>query len=205
MNLQIRKFVTYAEDLLIDGGRISDRPLRLVAVAAVMTNPWAGRGFVEDLQSDIAVLAPSLGKLLVDRILEMASPSTAIEAFGKAAAVGTGGELEHAAALIHTVRFGDVYRSAVGGASVLSFSNLRVAANGPIVIPMVHKIDDSLRSHFHTLQFSIGDAPAPDELVVALGAATGGRPHHRIGTRADERAAMAGGSAPLPVSLPRNV
>jgi Amino acid synthesis len=137
--------------------------------------------------------APSLGKLLVDRILEIAGSASAIEAFGKAAAVGTAGELEHAAALIHTVRFGDVYRSAVGGASVLSFSNLRVGPNGSITIPMVHKIDDSLRSHFHTLQFSIGDAPAPDELVVVLGAATGGRPHHRIGTRADERAAMAGG------------
>jgi hypothetical protein len=74
---------------------------------------------------------------------------------------------------------------------VLSFTNMRIAPNGPIVIPMVHKIDDSLRSHFHTIQFAIADAPAPDELVVALGAATGGRPHHRIGTRAEERAQIA--------------
>ena len=27
------------------------------------------------------------------------------------------------------------------------------------------------------------DAPAPDEIVVAIAAATGGRPHHRIGDR----------------------
>jgi len=33
------------------------------------------------------------------------------------------------------------------------------------------------------LQFSINDAPAPDEIVVALGGSIGGRPHHRIGDR----------------------
>ena len=33
------------------------------------------------------------------------------------------------------------------------------------------------------MQFAIPDAPAADELVVVIGAATGGRPHHRIGDR----------------------
>ncbi len=40
-----------------------------------------------------------------------------------------------------------------------------------------------MRSHYLTVQFSILDAPAPDEIVVALGASIGGRPHHRIGDR----------------------
>jgi hypothetical protein len=40
-----------------------------------------------------------------------------------------------------------------------------------------------MRSHYLTIQFSINDAPAPDEIVVALGASIGGRPHHRIGDR----------------------
>jgi hypothetical protein len=191
MKLQIRKFVTHVEDLLIDGGRAFDPTLRLIAVAAVMTNPWANRGFVQDLRPEILALAPELAGLLVERILELTGSPQAVEAFGKAAVVGTSGELEHAAAFIHTVRFGDVYRDAVAGSSVLSFSNFRTSPNGSIVIPMVHKSDDSLRSHFHTVQFSIGDAPAADELVVALGAATRGRPHHRIGTRAEERAELA--------------
>ena len=34
-----------------------------------------------------------------------------------------------------------------------------------------------------TIQLSIPDAPADDEIVVALGASIGGRPHHRIGDR----------------------
>ena len=39
------------------------------------------------------------------------------------------------------------------------------------------------RSHFLTAEFAIPDAPAPDEIVIVLGAATTGRPHHRIGNR----------------------
>ena len=48
---------------------------------------------------------------------------------------------------------------------------------------MMDKNDEGRRSHYLTLQFSIPDAPAADELVIAIGAATAGRPHHRIGDR----------------------
>ncbi|MEY3906857.1 MAG: hypothetical protein RIR59_1680, partial [Pseudomonadota bacterium] len=52
------------------------------------------------------------------------------------------------------------------------------------------KNDGGRRSHYLTVQFSIPDAPAHDELVVALGASTGGRPHHRIGDRYADLAAI---------------
>lgn len=45
------------------------------------------------------------------------------------------------------------------------------------------KHDAGRRSHYLTVQFSINDAPADDELVLVLGGATSGRPHHRIGDR----------------------
>ena len=45
------------------------------------------------------------------------------------------------------------------------------------------KNDTGRRSHYLTVQFSINDAPAGNELIAALGAATSGRPHHRIGDR----------------------
>jgi hypothetical protein len=51
------------------------------------------------------------------------------------------------------------------------------------MIPLMHKLDEGMRSHYLTIQFAISDAPAPDEIVVALGASIGGRPHHRIGDR----------------------
>lgn len=92
-------------------------------------------------------------------------------------------EIEHASALIHTLHFGNHYREAVGAKSYLSFTNTRGPANAAISIPLMDKNDAGRRSHYLTIQFSIADAPAPDEVVIVLGGASGGRPHHRIGDR----------------------
>ena len=67
--------------------------------------------------------------------------------------------------------------------SYLGFTNTRGPANSPIYIPLMDKNDTGRRSHYLTIQFSIADAPAGNELIAALGAAAGGRPHHRIGDR----------------------
>jgi hypothetical protein len=183
MVVQPRKVVTYAETTFVEGGRVAPRPLQLFAVAAVLTSPWAGQGFVEDLKPGIHAVAPVLGQLLTAEILRMAGSGEAVEGYGKAAVVGTSGEVEHASALIHTLRFGNHFRKAVGAKSYLSFTNTRGGPNCPVVIPLMHKGDEGMRSHYLTIQFSIMDAPAPDEIVVALGASIGGRPHHRIGDR----------------------
>jgi hypothetical protein len=183
MNQGIRKIVHYHEETLIEGGKAAPRPLQMFAAAAVLRNPWAGRGFVEDLKPEIQAIAPVLGELLTSRILALAGSGAAVEGYGKAAVVGTAGEIEHASALIHTLRFGNFYRRAVGAKSYLSFTNVRGGPNCPISIPMMHKHDEGMRSHYLTLQFAINDAPAPEEIVVALAASIGGRPHHRIGDR----------------------
>lgn len=183
MSLSVKKYVSYTENVLSDGGRIADKPLQLFAVAAILKNPWAGRGYVEDLTPEIHAIAPELGAELTRRITAIAGSGALIEAYGKAAVVGVAGELEHASALIHTLRFGNHYRDAVGAKSFLAFTNTRGGADAPISIPLVHKHDSGKRSHYLTIQFRIGDAPAPGEIVVALGGSIGGRPHHRIGDR----------------------
>ncbi|MDM7930361.1 amino acid synthesis family protein [Tabrizicola sp.] len=183
MPAQIRKTLTYVETILIEGGRAAPRPLKLIAVAAVLKNPWAGRGFVQDLKPEINDVAPELGALLTAMMLEAAGGPDAVEGYGKAAVVGLDGELEHANALIHTLRFGNHYRQAVGAKTYLAFTNVRGGANTPVMIPLMDKHDEGRRSHYQTVHFAIPDAPAADELVVALGASTGGRPHHRIGDR----------------------
>jgi hypothetical protein len=183
MNLELRKTVSYVEETLIEGGRAAPTPLKLFAAAAVLRNPWAGRGFVEDLKPEIHAIAPKLGAMLTSEILRLAGSGEAVEGYGKAGVVGTAGEIEHASALIHTLRFGNHYRKAVGAKSYLSFTNVRGGPNCPIVLPLMHKADEGMRSHYLTIQFSILDAPGPDEIVVALGASVGGRPHHRIGDR----------------------
>lgn len=179
----IRKIVTHIEETRIEGGKVAEPPQKMVAVAAVIANPWAGKGFVEDLRTDILRLAPPLGDVMVPMVLDAAGGPDAIEAFGKAAVVGTMGEIEHASGFIHTLRFGNKFRDAVGGTSYLSFTNIRGGAGCSIQVPLMHKLDPGFRSHYLTLAFSIVDAPAPDELVIVLGAATTGRPHHRIGNR----------------------
>src|SRR5262245_23652866 len=114
MAAKIRKIVTYKEETLIEGGRVAPKPLQLFGIAAVLANPWAGRGFVEDLKPEIHAVAPVLGELLTARILELVGSGETVEGYGKAAVVGTAGEVEHASALIHTLRFGNHYRKAVG-------------------------------------------------------------------------------------------
>jgi hypothetical protein len=187
---ELRKVVTYDEIIHRDGDRAASPPLRLIGVAAVVKNPWHGRGFVEDLSPEINRIAPLLGKMLTDMLITLAGSGDAIEAYGKAAVAGTDCEMEHGSALIHTLRFGNFYREAVGAKTYLGFTNTRGPANTQVQIPLMDKHDSGRRSHYLTVQFSIPDAPGHDELVAALGASTGGRPHHRIGDRYADLAAM---------------
>ncbi|HMG50895.1 MAG TPA: amino acid synthesis family protein [Inquilinus sp.] len=182
MTLEIRKIAAHTEQIFIEGGKCGARPVTSVIVAAVLANPWAGRGFVEDLRPEVLAIAPPLAEALVARLLEL-MPADRIEAYGKAAIVGTGGEVEHASALIHTLRFGNVFRTAVGGTAYLSFTNTRGPAGVTVSVPMIHKTETGKRSHFITAEFSVTDAPGPDEVLVAIGAADGGRLHPRIADR----------------------
>lgn len=182
MDPEIRKIVTYDEETLIEGHRAAETPWRMFAVAAVVRNPWAGR-FVEDLKPEIMAYGPKLGEMMTQRMIALAGSGDAIEAYGKAAVVGLHGEVEHASGLIHTLRFGNFYREAVGAKSYLAFTNTRGGANASIMVPLMEKNDAGRRSHYLTIQFSIPDAPRDDEIVVVFGGATSGRPHHRIGDR----------------------
>jgi len=183
MPAEIRKTLLHAEETLIEGGKTAATPLKMIAAVAVIKNPWAGQGFVEDLRPAIHDCAPGLGELLTKMILDAAGGGDKVEGYGKSAIVGVNGEVEHASALIHTLRFGNHYREAVGAKSYLAFTNTRGPANAPLQIPLMDKNDGGKRSHYLTIQLSVADAPAPDEIVIALGASIGGRPHHRIGDR----------------------
>ena len=187
---ELRKIVTFDEDIYSEGGKEADPILRIIGVAAVLSNPWKGQGFVEDLQPEIKRIAPVMGKALTDRLISMVGSGEKIEAYGKAALAGTSCEIEHASAIIHTLQFGNFYREAVGAKSYLGFTNTRGPANTQIQIPLMDKHDTGRRSHYLTVQFSIYDAPDVNEIVCALGAATSGRPNHRIGDRYSDLKAL---------------
>jgi len=187
MPVEIRKTLLHVEKTFIEGNKKADKPLTLIAAVAVIKNPWVnlqqGVEFIEDLKPGILDVAPELGEILTAMIIKEAGSGEKVEGYGKSAIVGLKGEVEHASAIIHTLRFGNYYREAVGAQSYLSFCNTRGGANAPIMIPLMDKNDAGKRSHYLTIQLAIPDAPADDELVIALGASIGGRPHYRIGDR----------------------
>lgn len=189
MDIDLRKIATFIEETFIEGGKPADRPITMVVVAAILRNPWAGQGFVANLRPEIVRVAPVLGEEMTRRILTY-MPAAKVEAFGKAAAVGVNGEIEHASALIHTLRFGNVLREAVGGTAYLEFTNTRVAPGALLSLPMTHKTQSGKRSHFLTASFQIADAPGPDEIVVAIGTADSGRAHARIADRFQDMSEM---------------
>lgn len=189
MVYELRKLVTVVEELHTEAGRSVSPPLRVAIAAAVLRNPWLDRGFVDDLSTDVKKIGPKLGQSLSSAVVTALGGGANVEAYGKSAIVGLSGELEHASALIHSLHFGNVFRDMAEGSSFLRFTNRRTSAGDDIVIPLGHKHDDWRRSHYMTVDTCIKDAPRTDEIVVALAAATGGRPFARIGDRNQEIAA----------------
>ncbi|MBR8639723.1 amino acid synthesis family protein [Streptomyces tuirus] len=176
--MSIRKIVTVVEEIRIEGGRPVDRPARVAVVAAVIQNPWAGQGFVEDLAPGIDGHASDLGALLAPAVLDaLEAPA---EAYGKAAIVGLDGEIEHGSALIHTLKFGDHFRKAANATTLLPAVEKRGPAGVVFDIPLKHITDATIRSHHQTVEVRISDAPHPDEIVIALAAAAQGRPQQRL-------------------------
>ena len=78
MAANIRKTFLNIETTLVEGGRIAAQPLKLITAAAVVKNPWAGRGFVENLKPEIHDVAPELGALLTGMIIEAAGSGEVI-------------------------------------------------------------------------------------------------------------------------------
>jgi Amino acid synthesis len=172
----IRKWATFVEELHEEGGKPLARPLRRVAIAVVVRNPYAGSNG-EDL-TELVDFGEVLGAELTRRAKE--ALGTTVEAYGKGGIVGEAGELEHVAACLHP-KFGAPTRDAVGGVSILPSVKKRGAMGATLDIPGHHIKAMLVRSHFDAMTISVPDAPARDELLLALAVADGGRPHARVG------------------------
>lgn len=172
----VRKLSVFREEVHVEARRPLGRQFRCVVAAAVITNPWHGRGFVADLQPEVREIAPILGLRLATTAVEALGGPDAVEAFGKMAAVGLDGEYEHANVLIHTTLFGDEVRRIAGG-SAWMVGNQRICPTGtPLDVPVAHKVDAKSQPHYHSITFCVADAPRPDEIMVAVGMTSGPRP-----------------------------
>ncbi|MFF3492076.1 amino acid synthesis family protein [Streptomyces sp. NPDC002795] len=183
--MNLRKILTYVEDIHAEGGRPVDSVARTAVVLAVIENPWAGQGFVTDLLPGIDEVAPQLGELLAPRVVEaLGAP---VEAYGKAAIVGLDGEVEHGSALIHTLKFGDHFRKAANATTLLPAVEKRAVAGGVFDIPLKHITDATVRSHHQSIEVRVPDGPRADEIVIGLAAASQGRPQARLAPLSTEQ------------------
>lgn len=187
-NPWLRKLITYRDEVVLEAGYAPVVPARRASVAAVISNPWLGTGPKQDLSEAVAEIAPTLARLLTDRLLDSLGGVDAIEAFGKAALIGSAGEIEHGGALIHTPYFGNLMREFLGGESIICFADTRADAGQPLVVPLWHKTHAATRSHYQTVDVRVSDAPRAGEIVVVAAASTGPRPHPRIGDRSTDPA-----------------
>ncbi len=180
MKAKIRKIVTVVEETRSEMGRVVDPPTRRAASIAVIENPFAGR-YVDDLQ-ELIDIGEELGGLLAQRAVNaLGIEGPRAESYGKAAAVGENGELEHAAAILHP-KLGTPLRKVLGkGAALIPSSKKRGGPGVTLDIPLGHKDAAYVRSHFDGMEVRISDAPRANEIMVAVAVTDSGRPLPRVG------------------------
>ena len=175
--------MVYREQIVTEAQAEPVRPIAQASVAVVVHNPWVGTGPTRDLSREVEAVAPGLARLVTEKLIDALGGVEAIEAFGKAAIVGSAGEIEHGGALIHTPYFGNLMREFLEGESIICFADTRADAGETLVVPLWHKTSAATRSHYQTVSARVSDAPRADELVIVAAGSTGPRPHPRIGDR----------------------
>ncbi len=180
MTANIRKLVIQVDETRKEMGRDITPPTRRAVAIAVIENPYAGR-YSENLDELIAI-GEELGALLGQKAVKALGiePGQA-QSYGKAAIVGEGGELEHAAAILHP-KLGAPLRVAVEkGAALVPSAKKRGTLGTAIDVPLGHKDAAFVRSHFDAVEARVSDAPRAGEIVVAVAVTDSGRPLPRIG------------------------
>lgn len=174
---EVRGWYGTMQEVLHDGGATGGRLIK-AAAGVIIRNPFAGK-FVSDL-SPLTKPSAAIGHALGQRAVAMLGGHP-VESYGKGGIAGTAGEQEHVVACVTTV-FGDPLREEVGGGEAWISSASKVAAAGTSIdIPLAHKDELYIRSHYDALTFNVPDGPRPDEILICVAVATGGRIHQRVG------------------------
>lgn len=173
----VRSWYGAVHEIVHDGGKPS-APLLKAAAAAVIRNPFAGR-YVADL-SPLTRPSALLGRALGARAVLLLG-GRPVHSYGKGGIAGTNGEQEHVVACVTTI-FGDALRQSVGGGEAwISSASKTAPAGTPIDIPLAHKDELYIRSHYDAMTIAVPDGPRPDEIMICVAVATGGRVHERVG------------------------
>jgi len=177
--MDIRKIVTLVEEINSENGALASPALRRVAIAAIFKNPLAGQAAGVDLKTLIDA-SLELGVSLTKRALAALGCNPAqLRAYTKAALVGTGGDLEHGAAMIHP-RLGMAMRRTIKRGRVIIPGHAKVGPPGTMVDLIYGPLDDGWDlDAFDSTPVLIHDAPRSDEIVLWIGYATGPRVNAR--------------------------
>ena len=180
MSAEIRKIATWVEETHREIGQQISPPTRKAVAVAVIKNPFAG-SYTEDL-TPLMDIGAELGGLLGDKCVAALGITPAqAESYGKAAMVGEGGELEHAAAILHP-KLGAPLRVAVEKGAALVPSSKKMGGPGQVLdVPLGHKDAAYVRSHFDGIEVRLNDAPRAGEILVTVAVTDSGRPLPRVG------------------------
>ncbi len=180
MSAEIRKIAVWVEETHREIGQTISPPTRKAVAVAVIKNPFAG-SYTEDL-TPLMDIGAELGSLLGDKCVAALGITPAqAESYGKAAMVGEGGELEHAAAILHP-KLGAPLRVAVEKGAALVPSSKKMGGPGQVLdVPLGHKDAAYVRSHFDGIEVRLNDAPRAGEIMVAVAVTDSGRPLPRVG------------------------
>jgi hypothetical protein len=175
--MDIRQIVLLDQEVRREGARTVRQPIRRVAAAAVLRNPCVGTDL--DDFSELVDLSVACGEILTARALTALGEQRPI-GYGKAALVGSAGDLEHGASMIH-VRIGLAMRKGVGRGLALIPGNAKVGSAGAAIDVIFGGIDDAWDyDAMDTMTVAIADAPRPDEIMLVVAFLAGGRPNARI-------------------------
>jgi hypothetical protein len=180
MKAEIRKIVTFVEETHREMDRGITPPTRRAAAVAIVANPFAGK-YVDDL-TPLMDIGEELGALLAAKaVAALGIKGGKAESYGKAAAVGENGELEHAAAILHPKLGTPVRKVLEKGAALIPSSKKRGGPGVALDIPLGHKDAAYVRSHFDGMEVRVNDAPRANEIMVAVAVTDSGRPLPRVG------------------------
>jgi Amino acid synthesis len=177
--MDIRKTVALIEEINSEYGAPASSPLRRVAIAAVFKNPLAGKVAGADIKPLIDYSLELGVSLTKTALATLGSRPSQLRSYTKAALVGTSGDLEHGAAMIHP-RLGMAMRRTIKRGRVIIPGHAKVGPPGSPIDLLYGPLDEGWDlDAFDSTPVLIHDAPRPDEIVLWIGYGAGPRVHAR--------------------------
>jgi Amino acid synthesis len=177
--MDIRKTVTLVEEINSEYGARATRPLRRVATAVVFKNPLVGSSASSGLEPLIDYSLELGVSMTKAALAALGSKPAELRSYTKAALVGTGGDLEHGAAMIHP-RLGMAMRRTIKRGRVIIPGHAKVGPPGTSVDLIYGPLDEGWDlDAFDSTPVLIHDAPRRDEIVLWIGYGMGPRVNAR--------------------------